>query len=85
MAALRTSAKMQPPSAGRQAFDAPRAARLCRGIYAIPVSHIGVTISLLPLNKLDVIDTDSVPEDSEFIRFQPSRNEKRQLSFNSGC
>jgi len=40
-----------------------------------------VTILLLPLNKLDVIDTDSVPEDSEFIRFQPSRNEKRQLSF----
>jgi hypothetical protein len=49
------------------------------------VARLGVTISLLPLSKLDVIDTDSVPEDSEFIRFQPSRNEKRQLSFNSGC
>ena len=49
MAALRTSAKMQPPSAGRQAFDAPRAARLCSGIYAIPVSHIG---SLSPKNLI---------------------------------
>ena len=26
-----------------------------------------MTISLLPLSKLDVIDTDSVPEDSEFV------------------
>ena len=31
------------------------------------VARLGVTISLLPLSKLDVIDTDSVPEDSEFI------------------
>ena len=26
------------------------------------VARLGVTISLLPLNKLDVIDTNSVPE-----------------------
>jgi len=49
-------------------------------LHPFPPAVIGPTATTPSLD-----DTDSVPEDSEFIRFQPSRNEKRQLTFNSGC
>ena len=41
VAALRAPAKMQPPSAGSQALDAARSARLGRGVDAIPLGLHG--------------------------------------------
>jgi hypothetical protein len=47
VAALRASAKMQPPFALRQAFDAPRSAWLGRRIDAIPLRRHGFFSELL--------------------------------------
>src|SRR6476661_1872974 len=87
MAALRTSAKMQPPSAGRQAFDAPRAARLCSGIYAIPVSHIA---SLPPKNlifdlNLVVFATAQVGVISTTPRIKPPTTLRKSGECNGRC
>src|SRR5581483_9979921 len=45
VAALRAAAKMQPPSARSQAFDATCSARLHRGVDAVPLAFHGVSLA----------------------------------------